>query len=95
VATRRDRQWVRSLFEAADAAHVLHYILADDSTCMARVRQRNERKPEGVFFGVVTEAQVEEVNRHFSPPSTEEGFNLVTYDVDPTDETMPTPESGR
>jgi hypothetical protein len=52
--------------------------------------------PTLVFFGVVTEAQDEEVNRHFSPPSTEERFNLVTYNVDLTNETLPTPpESGR
>ena len=38
-------------------------------------------KPEGLFFGIVTEAQVEEVNRYFSPPGDDERFNVVTYDV--------------
>src|SRR5439155_16752786 len=47
--TVNDRQWVRSIFETATADHRLHYILADDGTCRARVRQRNVSKPEGVF----------------------------------------------
>ena len=78
--TVRDREWVRSLFQSAKAGHRLHYQRTDDATCKARVRQRNELKPEGVFFGVVTEAQVDEVNRFFAPPSGEEGFTLVVHD---------------
>jgi len=78
--TVRDREWVRSLFQSAKAGHRLHYLRTDDATCKARVRQRNESKPEGVFFGVVTEAQVDEVNRFFAPPSGEEGFTLVVHD---------------
>jgi hypothetical protein len=31
----------------------------------------------GVFFGVVTEAQVDEVNRFFAPPGEGEGFTVV------------------
>jgi hypothetical protein len=34
-----------------------------------------------VFFGVVTEAQLDEVNKHFSPPSADERFNLVVHDA--------------
>ena len=78
--TVRDREWVRSLFQSAKADHRLHYMRTDDATCKARVRQRNESKPEGVFFGVVTEAQVDEVNRFFAPPSGEEGFTVVVHD---------------
>ena len=78
--TARDRAWVRSIFEAAGADHVLHYLVADDATCVARVRQRNETRPEGVFFGVVSEAQVDEVNKYFTPPSTDERFRVIAYD---------------
>jgi predicted kinase len=78
--TVRDREWVRSLFQSAKAGHRLHYLRTDDATCKARVRQRNESKPEGVFFGVVTEAQVDEVNRFFAPPGGEEGFTVVVHD---------------
>ena len=78
--TVRDREWVRSLFQSAKADHRLHYMRTDDATCKARVRQRNESKPEGVFFGVVTEAQLDEVNRFFTPPGAEEGFTVVVHD---------------
>jgi predicted kinase len=78
--TVRDRKWVRSIFEQANTEHVLHYLRADDSICRARVQARNEMKPEGLFFGVVTEAQLEEVNRYFSPPGAEERFNVVVYE---------------
>jgi predicted kinase len=77
--TVRDRQWVRSIVDEARADHVLHYLPADDELCKARVRRRNEQQPEGVFFGVVSEAQVDEVNRYFVPPSDEEGFNIVVH----------------
>ena len=78
--TVRDRRWVRSIFETAPADHQLHYVLADDDTCKARVRLRNLSRQEGVFFGVVTDQQADEVNRFFSRPTAEEGFKIVTHD---------------
>ena len=78
--TVRDRQWVRSIFEAANADHRLHYLVADDATCKERVRQRNLTKPDGVFFGIVTAEQVDEVNGFFTPPHPEEGFTIVVHD---------------
>jgi predicted kinase len=79
--TAQDRRWVRSLFEGAGAEHALHYIVADDVTCRARVRERNETQPAGLFFGVVTDEQVQEVNRYFVPPTVEEGFKVIWYDA--------------
>jgi hypothetical protein len=34
-----------------------------------------------VFFGVVTEQQVDEVNRFFVPPAAEEGFTIVMHEM--------------
>src|SRR4051794_15837204 len=65
--TLADRGWVRSIFENAGADHQLHYIAADDETCKARVRQRNRSQPDGLFFGPVTDEQVDEVNNYFTP----------------------------
>ena len=78
--TVNDRRWVRSIFESATADHRLHYVLADDNVCKSRVRQRNELKPQGVFFGIVTDQQVDEVNNYFVPPAAEEGFTIVVHD---------------
>jgi len=77
--TRQGRAWVRTIFEAAGADHVLHYIPADDATCLARVRHCNETQPAGLFYGVVAEALVEEVNRHVVPPGDDEGFTIVLH----------------
>jgi predicted kinase len=76
----RGRAWVRTIFEAAAADHVLHYLPVDDDTCLMRVRQRNESQPAGVFFGVVADELVIEVNKHFTPPTTEEGFRVVRHE---------------
>ena len=61
--TPNDRAWVRSIFESANADHVLHYIVASDESCKARLRLRNETKPEGVYFGFVSEDRFDEVTR--------------------------------
>jgi len=79
--TSRDRRWVRSIFESAGADHQLHYIPAGDDICRTRVRERNLSKPEGVFFGEITEQQVDEVNQYFTPPGAEEGFIVVVHDL--------------
>jgi predicted kinase len=74
-----DRRWVRSIFESSGADHQLHYIPATDETCKARVRQRNATQPDGLFFGNVTDQQVDEVNKYFSPPCADEGFIVVIH----------------
>jgi hypothetical protein len=71
---------VRLCGDPTGADHRLHYILADDDICKARIRQRNVSKPEGLFFGVVTAQQVDEVNRFFVPPAAEEGLTIVIHD---------------
>jgi predicted kinase len=76
-----DRRWVRSIFESAGANHQLHYIPIDDDTCKTRVRQRNVSKPEGLFFGHVTDQQVDEVNKYFTAPGTEENFIVVVHET--------------
>jgi len=79
--TFADRQWVRSIFMSAAADHLLHYLSVDDETCRARVRQRNADRPAGVFFGVVSEEQVDEVNSYFAPPAEGEGFEIEVYSL--------------
>jgi predicted kinase len=77
--TAQGRAWVRTIFETAGTAHVLHYLPADDATCLARVRQRNESQPTGIFFGVVADTLVMEVNKYVTAPLDEEGFHVVTH----------------
>lgn len=80
--TPNERAWVRSIFEGAGAEHVLHFIVATDELCKARLRLRNATKPEGIYYGFVSEARFDEVTRHFVPPSDHEEFHLIHYATD-------------
>ena len=75
--TVRGRAWVRSLFEAAGAAHALHFIEASDAECLDNIHLRNEEKPPGVYWGAVSDELFHTVNPHFVPPSPDEGFQVL------------------
>jgi predicted kinase len=79
--TVNDRAWIRSLFEAGNAAHELHVIAASLDVCKARLRTRNETKPEGVYFGFVPEEILDPVMRLLVPPTEAEGFHLIRHDA--------------
>jgi predicted kinase len=81
--TVNDRAWVRSLSDSASADHALHYIVASDQSCKARLRLRNETKPEGIYFGFVSEDRFDEVTRYFTPPSDAENLRVIRYEADP------------
>jgi predicted kinase len=74
--TVKGRQWARSIFETAKADHVLHVLEAEDSACLARIHQRNEEKPAGIYWGFVADETFHAVTRHFVLPGPEEGFRL-------------------
>lgn len=79
--TIRDRSWVRSLFESAGARHELHYIVADEPLCRLRVAERNQTKPEGIYWGDVPVEMLDVLNKHFQPPTVEEGFKIVEHEA--------------
>jgi predicted kinase len=53
--TIRERRWVRAVFEAANADHVLHLIEASDAECLANIHRRNDEKPPGIYWGYVSD----------------------------------------
>jgi predicted kinase len=76
----RDRQWVRSVFEHANAAHLLHSINASDALCKARLRARNAGAPEG--SQLTTDEEFDAISAYFVAPSPDEGFLVRQYDAD-------------
>lgn len=74
------RQWFRSIFEAAKVNHVLHYIVASDALCKVQLQKRNADLPEGSV--AMSEADFDYITSYFQPPTVEEGFNIVRYDSD-------------
>jgi predicted kinase len=77
--TIRERQWVRAVFEAAGADHLLHGIEASDAECLANIHRRNDEKPPGVYWGHVTDETFHVVTAHFAPPQPEEGFRILPH----------------
>jgi predicted kinase len=73
--TPAERRWVRSLFES-EAKHVLHYLDVPEDECLARLKVRNETKPEGLFFAETSEEEFLAIARWFQPPVQEEGFSV-------------------
>jgi hypothetical protein len=77
--TVRSRQWVRTVFEAAEADHVLHVIDATDAECLANIHRRNGEKPAGVYWGDVGDDTFHAVTAYFVPPVPAEGFRVQTH----------------
>ena len=72
--TPSSRAWMRELFQQAGTPHVLHYLDVTDAECKARLRQRND---SGLHPFSTSDAQFDEITRHFVPPAASEGFNLM------------------
>ena len=72
--TRSARAWFRSLFEAAGASHVLHFIDTPDEECLARIGVRNRERPEGSHH--LSEADFAHISSFFEPPEAGEGFHV-------------------
>ena len=70
------RRWMRSLITEANVAHELHFLDVSDAICKARLRQRNE---SGEHQYQVNEATYDLFMSHFSPPTPDEGFNVIVH----------------
>jgi len=77
--TRQHRQWVRGVFEAAGADHVLHVIEATDEKCLTNIHRRDEEKPAGIYAGYVSDETFHAVTAYFLPPQEDEDFRVQTY----------------
>jgi len=75
--TVRDRAWVRSIFEAAAATHVLHVLDVPVEECRRRLHQRNATRPPGLYFGDVSDELFDRILPYIVPPAPDEGFHVV------------------
>ena len=75
--TPSERAWVRSLFEAAGARHLLHHLDVSAEVCLERLKLRNDTKPEGLYFATTSEAEFLAISQYFQPPTAEEEFDIV------------------
>lgn len=72
--TPASRAWMRELFQQAGTPHVLHYLDVPDEECKARLRQRNA---SGLHPFSTSDAQFDDITRHFVAPQASEGFEIV------------------
>jgi predicted kinase len=76
--TRASRAWFRSLYEAAGAPHVLHFVDTPDRQCLDRIAVRNRERPEGSHQ--LSEEQFAHITSFFEPPQADEGFHVRVPD---------------
>jgi predicted kinase len=74
--TIESRDWMRGLFEQANAAHELHYLDVADEICLARLQNRNA---SGQHEYKVSPSEFAQLTRYFQPPTPAEMFNLVVH----------------
>jgi predicted kinase len=74
--TAATRAWMRTLFEAADAAHQLHVLDVPDDLCLARLRRHNDAARHPF---TVTRADFDALAAYFEPPTVAEGFNMICH----------------
>ncbi|MFC5500181.1 AAA family ATPase [Caenimonas terrae] len=74
--TLATRAWARSLADDAAAAHVVHWLDVPDSVCKERLRLRNA---SGLHPFRTSEAQYDEITRHFVAPGRDEGLRIVRH----------------
>lgn len=75
--TARDRAWVRSIFEAAGADHVLHVLDVPVDECRRRLHERNAAQPPGLYFGHVADDLFDRIVPLIVPPAPDEGFRVA------------------
>lgn len=71
------RTWMRSIFESANAEHVLHFVNTPNERCIEQLHKRNLEKPTGSME--MTIEQFEYITSLFVAPHDSEGFNVRTY----------------
>jgi predicted kinase len=72
--TVRSRQWMRAMFEEAQASHQLHFLDVPDELCRARMHARAASGGGGV-----SDAEFDHVTSFFVPPDPGERFNVIRY----------------
>ncbi|MCJ7872024.1 ATP-binding protein [Phaeobacter sp. J2-8] len=70
------RGWMREILAGTTADHQMHVLDTPDEDCLARLAKRNAA---GDHPFAVTEDQFWQFSKHFSPPTADEGFNLILH----------------
>ncbi|MFK8034760.1 MAG: AAA family ATPase [Hyphomicrobiales bacterium] len=70
------RSWMRQIAQESGATHEMHVLDPPDEICLKRLRARNANATHEF---AATEEQFHQFAKHFTVPTTEEGFNVVWH----------------
>jgi predicted kinase len=76
--TRAQRVWFRELFERAQVAHELHFIVTTDDLCRRQLAERSRHLPPGAPW--TSAAEFDAVTAWFQAPADDEGFSIVRHE---------------
>ncbi len=76
--TVANRAWMREIIERSGARNVLHVLDVPDDVCRARLRARNAA---GRHDFAASDAEFDAITAYFTPPTEDEGFNIVVHDA--------------
>jgi predicted kinase len=76
--TTKWRSWMRSLIDATNVAHELHFLDVSDAVCKERLQRRNV---SGDHPYQVDEQAYDLFMSYFVPPAFDEGFNVIVHDA--------------
>jgi predicted kinase len=76
--TRSQRGWFRSLLDASQVEHELHYLDVSDDVCKRQLKERSKELPPGTAW--TTDAEFDAITAYFDPPSPDEQFNIIRHE---------------
>ena len=74
--TRANRAWMKAIYEAAGADHVLHVLDAPDEVCRSRLRARNAAATHEF---AASDEQFDLITSYFEAPAADEGFAIAVH----------------
>lgn len=75
--TPTHRAWVVAIAAAAGADHLLHVLDVPADECRRRLHERNATKPDGLYFGDVTDELFDAVVQRIVPPRSDEALRIA------------------
>jgi predicted kinase len=75
--TPSHRAWVKGIADAANADHLLHVLDVPADECKRRLHERNATRPDGLYFGEVSDELFDAVVQRIVPPRSEEAIRMT------------------
>jgi predicted kinase len=75
--TPTHRAWAKAIADGANTDHLLHVLDVPADECKRRLHARNAAKPEGLYYGDVSDELFDAVVQHIERPRDDEPIRTV------------------